>query len=413
MEFRAWLIFAFLTPGLLFSSPLQKIGIGANAGTIGEDLVLSLNIEGEFHPGIVLAYHLLPQSQESFSKMSLVTSCNISPLLSFSANKDFRVTYGTVGGKYYYYIYPRLKFQLSLSYALPLHSDLEGQPTGFVGFNYTLKRFDDADGDGVVDKLDECPETPENAKVDGKGCGLDTDGDGVFDGLDKCPDSPFAAFVDSLGCPYDSDGDLVYDGVDICPGTPSDLKVDSVGCPLDEDKDGVPDYQDSCKTTPIGAKVDKKGCAIDSDYDGVPDGIDECPYTATGFQVNAQGCPKYLPIEHEVIYDPMDEFGKLKSSVKKKLDFIALRIKAYPIRIIEIGGYTDNEGSAPYNKGRARRMVQAMNEYLLSKGVSPKNLKLVYYGEVSFVASNATPQGRAKNRRVEFKYVGTREDIGE
>lgn len=58
----------------------------------------------------------------------------------------------------------------------------------------------DADGDGVPDNRDSCPNTPPGVKVDAKGCPLDTDGDGVADYLDKCPNTPKGMKVDEEGC---------------------------------------------------------------------------------------------------------------------------------------------------------------------------------------------------------------------
>ena len=58
----------------------------------------------------------------------------------------------------------------------------------------------DADGDGVTDDLDKCPDTPQGVQVDTEGCPLDTDGDGVADYLDKCPQTPQGATVDQVGC---------------------------------------------------------------------------------------------------------------------------------------------------------------------------------------------------------------------
>ncbi len=84
---------------------------------------------------------------------------------------------------------------------------------------------------------------------------------------------------------------------------------------------------------------------------------------------------------------------------------LALRIRAYPNKVIELGGYTDSEGSIPYNIGRAKIMVNKVKDYLLSKGVPAENLVLAYYGKKNFIADNTTPQGRAKNRRVEFKFL--------
>ena len=61
----------------------------------------------------------------------------------------------------------------------------------------------DADGDGVADDYDNCPETPEGATVDMNGCAdsqKDSDGDGVTDDIDECANTPSGAAVDAKGC---------------------------------------------------------------------------------------------------------------------------------------------------------------------------------------------------------------------
>ncbi|MCK4728995.1 MAG: OmpA family protein [Desulfobacterales bacterium] len=90
----------------------------------------------------------------------------------------------------------------------------------------------------------------------------DSDGDGVLDDVDKCPNTPKGAKVDRFGCPVDTDGDGVYDYLDQCPNTPKTVKVNRQGCPLDTDGDGVYDYLDQCPSTPHGAKVNDKGCWV-------------------------------------------------------------------------------------------------------------------------------------------------------
>src|SRR5207245_2850730 len=103
-------------------------------------------------------------------------------------------------------------------------------------------------------------------------------------------------------CPKDSDGDGVVDGVDKCADTPRGAKVDKVGCPIDSDGDGVPDGIDTCAVTPKGAKVDATGCPMDTDGDGVPDGIDECADTPKGAQVDDKGCEtKAAALEDEML----------------------------------------------------------------------------------------------------------------
>ena len=64
--------------------------------------------------------------------------------------------------------------------------------------------------------------------------------------------------------PKDTDGDGVLDSVDQCPNTPKGVQVDTRGCPLDSDGDGVPDYLDKCPNTTRGLKVDATGCVRDA-----------------------------------------------------------------------------------------------------------------------------------------------------
>jgi hypothetical protein len=162
----------------------------------------------------------------------------------------------------------------------------------------------DTDADGVPDKMDRCPGTPQGAVVDARGCPVDSDHDGVADGLDRCADTPSGVRVDANGCPVDSDSDGVADNVDRCPNTPSGVHVDANGCPVDADGDGVADYQDRCPDTPRGAPVDANGCPKDSDGDGVADYLDHCPDTPSGATVDANGCP--IDSDHDGVADYMD-----------------------------------------------------------------------------------------------------------
>jgi OOP family OmpA-OmpF porin len=70
---------------------------------------------------------------------------------------------------------------------------------------------------------------------------------------------------------------------------------------------------------------------------------------------------------------------------------------------IEIQGFTDNVGSESYNKKLSQRRSDAVKNYLVSKGIASERLTSVGYGESSPVADNRTADGRAMNRRIEFK----------
>jgi len=168
-------------------------------------------------------------------------------------------------------------------------------PDGETGGDTT---FADSDGDGIVDLLDQCADTPAGTTVDWSGCpeAADTDGDGVIDDDDDCPGTATDAEVDANGCEivYDTDGDGVEDGLDACPGTLAGIEVDANGCEVvyDADNDGVQDADDLCADTEDGVEVDADGCAVpqDSDGDGVLDDDDQCPDTPSGITVDENGC---------------------------------------------------------------------------------------------------------------------------
>ncbi|MDX1628001.1 MAG: OmpA family protein [Fulvivirga sp.] len=73
---------------------------------------------------------------------------------------------------------------------------------------------------------------------------------------------------------------------------------------------------------------------------------------------------------------------------------------------IEIAGHTDNIGPKSYNKQLSLRRANAVKEYLVNKGIDPRRIKTVGYGEERPLASNDDEkEGRELNRRVEFKVL--------
>jgi outer membrane protein OmpA-like peptidoglycan-associated protein len=271
----------------------------------------------------------------------------------------------------------------------------------------------DKDGDGVPDKVDECRDTPAGDKVDAKGCTLkDGDGDGVLDNVDKCADTPAGDKVDASGCsvPKDADGDGVTDDKDQCLDTPAGDKVDAKGCslPKDADGDGVNDDVDQCKDTPAGERVDAKGCPLpkDADGDGVNDDKDRCPSTPAGVKVDAEGCQVLFERSKKtLILEGVNfETGKAELTPESQtiLDGVAESLVANDSIKVQVGGHTDNTGSAAVNKRLSAARANSVREYLVSKGVAADRLTAVGFGPTKPVASNRTAAGRAQNRRVEL-----------
>ncbi len=192
-------------------------------------------------------------------------------------------------------------------YLVSLANDDEGTPwwPGFPDWAMSVavtRQFPfggrDRDHDGVKDRHDRCPDTPEDSDgyQDADGCpDYDNDRDGVPDVLDQCPDEPedIDGFQDDDGCPDpDNDGDGILDVQDLCPDEPEDFDGvhDDDGCPddvIDTDGDGVEDKVDQCPNVPedIDGFEDDDGCPdLDNDLDGIPDVRDKCPGRAGDVQ---------------------------------------------------------------------------------------------------------------------------------
>ncbi|MGE0514947.1 MAG: OmpA family protein [Hyphomicrobiaceae bacterium] len=73
-----------------------------------------------------------------------------------------------------------------------------------------------------------------------------------------------------------------------------------------------------------------------------------------------------------------------------------------PALTVEIEGHTDSEGTPARNKRLADRRANTVREYLSRAGVEPSRLEAIGFGETRPIAANDTPEGRAKNRRIEF-----------
>jgi OOP family OmpA-OmpF porin len=244
-------------------------------------------------------------------------------------------------------------------------------------------------------------------RVDASGCTLpkDADGDGVIDANDKCPNSPAGAAVDATGCPKDSDRDGVADASDKCPNTAAGTAVDATGCAKDTDKDGVLDSADKCPNTPVGAAVDATGCPADHDRDGVTDTLDKCPNTAAGTEVDAVGCTVLFKEGKPLVLQGVN-FRTGKSILLPEsyviLDRVAESLIGNPEVTIEVGGHTDLTGSKLTNVRLSQARAVAVRQYLISKGVAASRITARGYASTRPLADNTSVEGRAANRRVEL-----------
>ena len=91
---------------------------------------------------------------------------------------------------------------------------------------------------------------------------------------------------------------------------------------------------------------------------------------------------------------------------KQLLDDVARELADHPeVKHVLIEGHTDAVASKKHNMKLSQDRVASVKAYLLSKGVAAKRLQTKAFGETRPLASNKTEEGRAKNRRVDFKVL--------
>jgi OmpA-OmpF porin, OOP family len=222
------------------------------------------------------------------------------------------------------------------------------------------EHLSDRDNDGIPDDIDACPDEAEDHQGNdpNDGCPMppDRDGDGIPDQYDKCPDQPEDK-----------------DGID-----------DGDGCPEDDaDNDGIPDVQDACPKEPGQRSSDPK----------------------------KNGCPSFIKVEGNVVRIMQQvHFATGSANILPDsfpmLQEIANLLKANPgIKKMSINGHTDNRGGADLNKRLSQSRAESVMRWLTQHGVEAGRLEAHGYGLEQPIEDNNTEQGRAANRRVEFKIV--------
>ena len=137
----------------------------------------------------------------------------------------------------------------------------------------------------------------------------------------------------------------------------------------------------------IGNKMDKQARQIDQALPGA-----EVERVGEGI--------KLVLNENAVRFDTNK--SSLTAAAKANLDKLIPVFQEYADTNITIFGYTDSTGSADYNLKLSGERAAAVKSYLASKGLVASRFNVTGLGIADPIADNATPEGRSKNRRVEF-----------
>jgi outer membrane protein OmpA-like peptidoglycan-associated protein len=227
--------------------------------------------------------------------------------------------------------------------------------------------------------------------------------------------------------PPDADDDGVPDRTDACidlPGQPSREPLLN-GCPeppRDFDGDEIPDEFDACPKEP-GEPTGRRGThgcpkPVDSDGDGIADREDACPKERGVAQADRarNGCPAPPPppppaarLEAEqIVISQQVQFEHGTAVLRPESDAIlneVLRVlrEHSEVERVEVQGHTDNTGPADVNRTLSQARAESVVRWLVQRGIAPARLQPRGYGPDRPIADNASDEGRAKNRRVEFR----------
>jgi len=105
------------------------------------------------------------------------------------------------------------------------------------------------------------------------------------------------------------------------------------------------------------------------------------------------------------IFFETDRFDLLPTSIVE-LESLRTFMNSNPAIVVEIGGHTDNVGSPEYNLTLSENRAKSVYSYLTKNGIIAERLSYKGYGETQALSTNETEEGRAMNRRTEFKIVG-------
>ena len=227
--------------------------------------------------------------------------------------------------------------------------------------------------------------------------GGDADGDGVPDYRDRCPNEreDRNGYKDEDGCPDandDDDGDGIVASNDACPDEAEDWNgyEDEDGCPdarNDRDGDGIGDKEDAC---PAEAFPHNK--ALAHDRRGCPPAFDRVRV--------ARG--------RLVIQRPALDFGNKEAQLSAEhelaLDQVAELLKDYyPDMRLRLEGHADGEGNKGFNQKLSEERARAVADYLEQQGgIALERLVEKGYGEDRPIRREEAEAGKRRNRRVEL-----------
>ncbi len=243
----------------------------------------------------------------------------------------------------------------------------------------------DSDGDGLPDERELALGTDPHDR--------DTDGDLISDAIEVETDT------DPLDTDTDHDG--LNDGRE--DNNQNGVLDDGESDPRrgDTDGGGMPDADEvrSLSQDPQFAGDD------DLDSDGVPNNMDQCANSPEGEEVNVSGCP--IVPETFTLEGVRFESGSatLLPESTSVLEEALVTLRRSPTERYLIAGHTDSQGRPAANQELSQRRAEAVLRWLVEHGLDSARFEVRGFGQEEPIDTNETEEGRAHNRRIEFRHL--------
>jgi outer membrane protein OmpA-like peptidoglycan-associated protein len=121
----------------------------------------------------------------------------------------------------------------------------------------------------------------------------------------------------------------------------------------------------------------------------------------TGVSVTRQGDYIILNMPSNITF--ATDSASIQPAFYSTLNSVALVLQRYNQTLVDVYGHTDSTGSYEHNMQLSQRRASSVAEYLIGQGTDSRRFAIIGQGPSQPIASNATPDGRAQNRRVEIR----------
>ncbi len=253
----------------------------------------------------------------------------------------------------------------------------------------------------------------------------DRDNDGLDDQQDQCDNTRAGSVIDAYGCSQQSKIKFGLAGAGLAPLVNEDVLTATANqslivLPLQLlENDSSPEGDElviSRFTQPLSGSLDRDA---EGNLNYIPNadfiGEDAFSYTVTDSLGRTGSGRVVVWVKHAAEPRPdipkveVVQFGykqlTLTEESQARIDSIIDKLANHPQVRIEAYAYTDNIGSATYNRRLSEWRAQAMKQMLVNAGLDRQNITAVGKGENDPIADNSTEAGRARNRRGEFRFI--------